>query len=232
VTIENTNDSAHSLVATAMILANLTVSKHLSDKGIVLPNRFHESLRGMQLGPEFKATGNPHVDSFIMVKRYARACYAVDKKGHFGLGLTDYVHFTSPMRRYADVVVHRILAGIVYEDLEAEVAWINHRSTVTRSCQTIYLDWKKLRYLGTLPDPHTVWVTGVSKSGILWFMPSLSLNGFTHVSNIEPVQYWTYDGNSLNGNNVKISVGDKLQASVTNISLITSEVSLKVQKID
>jgi ribonuclease R len=215
-----------------MILANLTVSKHLSEKGVVLPNRFHESLRGMQLGPEFKTTGNVHVDSFIMVKRYARACYAVDKKGHFGLGLTDYVHFTSPMRRYADVVVHRILAGIVYEDLEAEVAWINHRSTVVRSCQNIYLDWKKLRYLSSLPGPHTVWVTGVSKSGILWFMPSLSLNGFVHVSSIEPRQYWVYDGISLNGSDVRISVGDRLHANVCDISLITSEVSLKVQKID
>jgi exoribonuclease R len=232
VSIENTNDSAHSLVATAMILANLTVSKHLSEKGVVLPNRFHESLRGMQLGPEFKTTGNAHVDSFIMVKRYARACYAVDKKGHFGLGLTDYVHFTSPMRRYADVVVHRILAGIVYEDLEAEVAWINHRSTVVRSCQNIYLDWKKLRYLSSLPGLHTVWVTGVSKSGILWFMPSLSLNGFVHVTSIEPSQYWVFDGSSLNGNSVKISLGDKLQATVTNVSLISTEVSLKVQKID
>jgi len=231
VTIENTNDSAHSLVATAMILANLTVSKHLSEKGVVLPNRFHETLRGMQLGEEFKATGNTHVDSFIMVKRYARACYAVDKKGHFGLGLTDYVHFTSPMRRYADVVVHRILAGIVYEDLEAEVAWINHRSKVVRALQNIYLDWKKLRYLATLPDPHTVWVTGVSKSGLLWFMPDLSVNGFVHVSSILPTQYWTYDGSSLSGNNVKISVGDRLQAYITKVSLVTLEVTLKVQKI-
>jgi exoribonuclease R len=123
---ENTNDISHALIATAMILANITVSKHLSYRNIKLPNRFHESLRGFTT-PNFEKTGNEFVDSFIMIKKFARACYAVDKKGHFGLDITDYVHFTSPMRRYADVVVHRLLAGYQIEDecLEDEVLWIN-----------------------------------------------------------------------------------------------------------
>jgi len=204
VTLEDTNDVAHSLVATAMILANLTVSKHLT---CPLPNRFHETLRGMQIPAEFVSTGNPIVDSFILVKRYARACYAVDKKGHFGLGITDYVHFTSPMRRYADVLVHRILAGHQF-DLEGEVSWLNKRASLVKAAQDIYLGWKKHRWLKTLPNPHTIWVTGVSKAGIMWFMPSLSLNGFIHVSVLEPKQYWVHDGDTLRGNEATISVGD------------------------
>jgi len=45
---ENTNDESHSLVATAMILGNLVVSKHLADKGVSIPNRFHDTLRGFR----------------------------------------------------------------------------------------------------------------------------------------------------------------------------------------
>jgi exoribonuclease-2 len=105
--VESTNDDSHNIVATVMILANLVVSKHLKYCQVTLPNRFHDILHGMK-NITFTSTGNELVDSFIMVKRYARACYSVDKKGHFGLGLTDYVHFTSPMRRYADVIIHRI----------------------------------------------------------------------------------------------------------------------------
>lgn len=212
--LEETNDAAHSLVATAMILANLTVSKHLADAGLVLPNRFHETLRGMQEPADFISTGNIHVDSFIKVKRYARACYAVDKKGHFGLGLTDYVHFTSPMRRYADVIVHRILAGHYYVDLETEVTWLNERAKLVRAAQDIYMSWKKIRWLKTLPGPHEIWVTGVSKAGVLWFMPSLSLNGFLHISLLEPKQFWAFDNDTLLGLEECVKVGDKMTATI------------------
>jgi len=217
VTLEETNDAAHSLVATAMILANLTVSKHLSDSGLVLPNRFHETLRGIREPADFVSTGNIHVDSFIKVKRYARACYAVDKKGHFGLGLEDYVHFTSPMRRYADVIVHRILAGHYYTDLETEVLWLNQRASLVKAAQDIYMGWKKARWLKSLPGPHEIWVTGVSKAGILWFMPSLSMNGFIHISALEPKQFWAYDKDTLFGLKESIRVGDKMMARLVRV---------------
>ena len=225
VKMEETNDMAHSLVATAMILANLTVSKHLADRG--LPNRFHETLRGMQVPAEFVPTGNPHVDSFILIKRYARACYSVDKKGHFGLGLNEYVHFTSPMRRYADVIVHRILAGHIYSDIESEVTWLNQRASLVRMAQDLYVQWKKLRWLKSLPGPHSIWVTGVTKAGILWFMPSLSLNGFLHVSALTPKQYWSYDGTRLCGRDRTVSLGDQLSAVVESI-YTTGELVLRL----
>jgi len=231
--MENTNDIAHTLVATAMILANLTVSKHISDSGLSLPNRFHESLHGIQTPPDYVSTGNPQVDSFILVKRYARAFYAVDKKGHFGLGLKDYVHFTSPMRRYADVIVHMILAGHTYQNIESEVDWLNRRATLVRTAQDIYLGWKKTRYLKSIQTPttqHDIWVTGISKGGILWFMPSLSFNGFIHVSLLKPTQYWIFSDNTLRGSysNTLIKVGDKLSAFVENIDEITGEIKLRL----
>ena len=228
---ENTNDAAHSLVATAMILGNLVVSKHLAENGVVIPNRFHDSLRGFST-PSFKATGNTYVDSFIMVKRYARAYYSVDEKGHFGLGIKDYVHFTSPMRRYADVLVHRLLAGYAYEDLEYEVDWLNRRALLVRTAQDLYTGWKTIRWLKTLPGPLEIWVTNVSKAGIMWFMPSLSLNGFLHVTELAPTQYWKFENDTLVGttSGSVIKLGDKLIANVKNIDEITSSVSLSLHQ--
>ena len=226
---ENTNDESHSLVATAMILGNLVVSKHLAEKGIVIPNRFHDTLRGFN-AQNFHTTQNEFVDSFIIVKRYARAYYSLDERGHFGLGLKEYVHFTSPMRRYADVLVHRLLAGHAYSDLDAEVNWLNHRSCVVRSIQDLYIKWKSIRWLRQLPGPHEIWVSGVSKAGILWFMPSLSLNGFLHISELKPVQYWKFDGEMLIGTKSghTISLGLKLLAHVASIDEVTNTVSLKL----
>ena len=197
--LEETNDSAHSLVATAMILANLTVSKHLAERGVRLPNRFHAPLRGFVRPEGMVTTHNEVVDSFLLVKRFSRACYSVDEKGHFGLGVTDYVHFTSPMRRYADVLVHRLLAGMSIPDLVEQVEHLNHRSRVVRSLQDLYERWKVLRYLATLPGPHTVYITDVKAVGVLWFMPSLMLNGFCHVSMLRPRQFWSLSQDSLGG---------------------------------
>jgi exoribonuclease R len=227
---ESTNDDSHKLVATAMVLANLIVSKHLNFSQVRLPNRFHESLHGMTK-PNFHSTGNQHVDSFIMVKRYARACYCVDKKGHFGLGLTDYVHFTSPMRRYADVLVHMLLSGAVFNEqaLDDEVEWMNFRSSVVRSIQDLYNNWKitrQIQYqLECGSNQFDIWITDVKKGGVLWFMPEFSLNGFTHVSMLSPKQFWYFDysKNTLSGqvNAATVAVGKRFIASIESIDPVT-----------
>ena len=228
---EDTNDISHTLVATAMILANLIVSKHLSEKNVLIPNRFHESLKGIKI-PEFDSTGNELVDSFIIVKRFARACYSIDKKGHFGLGIKDYVHFTSPMRRYADVLVHRLLAGYQIDDLEEQVEWINLRANVVRSAQDMYKNWKVLCWIEEMGKDkvYEIWVTGINASGIIWFMPSLSLNGFFHVSNFEPKEMWKFEDNKLIGTNSlnEIGLGRKLNCKIKEINKITGEVFLDI----
>jgi exoribonuclease R len=227
---ENTSDISHSLVATAMILANITVSKHLSSQNVKLPNRFHESLRGFTT-PNFEKTGNEFVDSFIMIKKFARACYAVDKKGHFGLDITDYVHFTSPMRRYADVIVHRLLAGYQIEDdvLQDEVLWMNKRATLVRSCQDTYITWKVNRWLKKTNDLYEIWITGINKSGILWFIPNLSINGFMHVSSLGKEQ-WEFIDETLIGktSNKVIKIGSKLMIKVDKIDDITGLIIIKI----
>jgi len=220
---ESTNDAAHSLVATAMILANMTVSHHLTLKGITIPNRFHSTLRGFRPSPI--ATGNSEVDSFILVKRFARAYYSVDEKGHFGLDLKEYVHFTSPMRRYADVIVHNLLAGLQYTDLEEQVTHLNHRATVVRSLQDLYERWKTMRWIQTLPadTKHKVYVTDVKSAGIMWFIPSLLLNGFSHVATLQPSQFWAYQNalNHLTGASRTVGLGDALDATLSELNPLT-----------
>jgi ribonuclease R len=56
-------------------------------------------------------TGNEALVSELVLRCQARAVYAPDNLGHFGLGLARYCHFTSPIRRYADILVHRALVG-------------------------------------------------------------------------------------------------------------------------
>jgi ribonuclease R len=222
----STTTPAHQLVATSMIMANMLVSKHLAERGVALPNRFHESLRGYDVS-RAPVTGDSIVDRFILLKRYARACYKVDERGHFGLGLEHYVHFTSPMRRYADVIVHKLLAGYSVETaaLEAEVEWINKRSYTCRVIQDLYEQWKVIGWLKRLPTCPDVLVTSVSKAGVQWFMPSLSLNGFTHISQLQPKQFYDFDmaAQTLTGRTTgaTFTVSGKKHARLVSVDAVT-----------
>jgi exoribonuclease R len=213
--LESTTDDAHSLVSTAMILCNLVVSHHLKGRGLDLPNRFHAPLRGIPV--EKQPDPDDLAATFCLLKKMARAEYSVNQHGHFGLGLTDYVHFTSPMRRYADIVVHMILAGADFAkaELEAEVAALNRRATFVRSLQRYYTTIKTDRWLRARGiERHAVTVTSVAAAGVQWFMPSLLLNGFCHVSRLQPAQRWLLDSTgALAGLSKQIRLWDRLTAT-------------------
>ncbi len=234
---ESTNDVAHGLVATAMILANLVVSKHLQIRGVIIPNRFHETLRGYK-HDERPTTGHPTVDSFILVKRFARAYYSIDQRGHFGLGLTDYVHFTSPMRRYADVLIHKLLAGwkVSPAILEQEVAWINTRAHFCKVLQDLYTHWKVVHWIKSIRVLDPVYCTDVKRAGVMWYMPSLLLNGFTHVSGLVPSQFWTFneEEQSLSGSqsNKTIHAGQQMTPILNRIDPVTGELQLFLTHIN
>ena len=110
---------AYLVIAEFMILANSIVATYLAEKGICGPFRNHKA---KQVAPEREVIINDltlarqHPESYpienIATRMYLtmeRAFYAPALEGHFGLGLPAYLHFTSPIRRYADLVVHRMV---------------------------------------------------------------------------------------------------------------------------
>ncbi len=232
---DTTNDAAHSVVSVAMILANMVISKQLHGCGVRIPNRFHDVLRGIPHGHNaFPSTGNSNVDSFLLIKRYAKALYSCDQWGHFGLRLQEYVHFTSPMRRYADIITHRLLAGYHYDDdaLDEEVVYLNARVNHCRKLQEVYTSWKIAQWYTAHPETHTVYITDVKQVGVMWYMPTLSLNGFTHVRQIKPSQYYTFDlrTQSLVGatDGIRISLGQPITAVLVEMDPITCVPNLEL----
>ena len=100
---ETNIDQAHKIVETLMILTNLTVSQHIPHE---IPHRFHSKLIDHFDHfdhPIFDITDNEVVNSILTIKKYRNAIYDSRNKGHFGLNLSSYTHFTSPIRRYFDV---------------------------------------------------------------------------------------------------------------------------------
>jgi ribonuclease R len=131
------NDESHQLVEEFMLLANEAVAKETQRRNVPCIYRIHEkpdpdrlnefrknaATAGLKLGDMTQRKevmrmltairGRP--DEFRLkidfLKSLRRAAYSPDPLGHYGLHKANYLHFTSPIRRYADLVAHRVLAG-------------------------------------------------------------------------------------------------------------------------
>lgn len=142
---------AHRLIEEFMLLANETVARHL--EGLRVPSlyRIHEEpnpvkveefaeiarsfghnfsmhgpipQRGFQyLAREINGLAEERMLSYLMLRSMQRARYTPQNLGHFGLAMKTYTHFTSPIRRYPDLVVHRILREVLEQGRGGEEEW-------------------------------------------------------------------------------------------------------------
>jgi ribonuclease R len=147
---------AYEMIEDLMLLANETVGEELSRRGIAAPFRVHgrpDAARIAQFGAVAEAfglqlpedagahpkqlqsvlaeiAGTPHEGplGYLLLRAMQQAVYAVENVGHFALAASDYVHFTSPIRRYPDLVVHRLVRALARgEAIERTTAAVNAR---------------------------------------------------------------------------------------------------------
>jgi ribonuclease R len=132
---------AHRLIEEFMLMANETVARHLERLGVPSLYRVHEEpdpsrveefaeiarsfghkfsmhgpapQRGFQrLAREIRGLAQERMLSYLMLRSMQRARYTPQNLGHFGLAMKTYTHFTSPIRRYPDLIVHRILREVI-----------------------------------------------------------------------------------------------------------------------
>lgn len=132
---------AHRLIEEFMLLANETVAGHLESLDVPLLYRIHEepnpekiaefaeiaasfghkfSMHGpipqrgfQQLAGEIQGKPEERMLSYLMLRSMQRARYTPHNEGHFGLAMKTYTHFTSPIRRYPDLIVHRVLREVI-----------------------------------------------------------------------------------------------------------------------
>ena len=144
--LEINQDIAHKIIATLMILTNITISKHIPN---TIPQRYHRKIKS-----EFiieKYFDNEIIDAIFSIKQYRPAIYDATKEGHFGLGVSSYTHFTSPIRRYFDVIIHRLLSGVEYENLDIILQHINNREVYIEKIDKLYKTLKILSFLESQP---------------------------------------------------------------------------------
>jgi ribonuclease R len=146
-----------------------------------------------------RAAGRPeeHVVNMLALRAMQQARYAAENRGHFALAFDAYLHFTSPIRRYADLVVHRaVLASLAggptlerlrgfAAQLEGVATRISWRERVAMVAERDMADLKKCafmaRHLGS-SFPGTV--TGVAQQGLYVTLDPFFVEGLVHVSTL------------------------------------------------
>lgn len=142
--LETNNDVAHKVIETLMILTNITISKHNPN---IIPQRYHCKIRSEFVVENY--FDNEIINAIFSIKQYRPAIYDASQEGHFGLGLSSYTHFTSPIRRYFDVIIHRLLSGVEYENLDIVLQHINKREVYIEKIVKLYETLKILSFLET-----------------------------------------------------------------------------------
>ena len=223
---------AHKLIEEFMIQANVAAAETLEAKRLPLIYRVHDapSLAKQESLREFLATlslplargGQLKPSSFngilsrvkggdyevlvneVVLRSQSQAIYAPENIGHFGLNLRRYAHFTSPIRRYADLVVHRALIGAlslgkdgISRDQEGRLdeiaALISAAERRAMAAERETVDRLIATHLASrLDEDFSGRISGVTKAGLFVKLPQFGTDGFIPVSTLGD-DYYIYD---------------------------------------
>jgi ribonuclease R len=252
-------DITHQLVEEFMLKANEIVATELSRRGVSLIYRIHEepSEENMseffalartlgfplsekpsvseiqQLFEAVKKTPFAQQLSVSFIRSMKLAYYSSENVGHYGLSLEHYCHFTSPIRRYSDLVIQRLLFDEQPEplDLEKIALKCSEQERISFKAEMSVKTLKKLRLLQSFhrDDAHRIYpavVTKVKPFGLFFELPELVIEGFLHISELED-DYFIFipERNILKGRSSGKThgVGEKIQIKLLAIDLILLE---------
>lgn len=259
------NDESHQLIEEYMLLANEAVASQLMSGSRPGLYRVHEKpsdLRLKEFREEVLSHGIPcgnlskqsEVQKLLallkdsplgpalkigLLKSLARARYAVEPLGHYGLAKKKYTHFTSPIRRYADLVVHRALFdkhGPLAESLYEIAQHISDTERNSADAERDSKDVKLYAFLNGQIDTRNLvrydaLVTDVRNFGFFVDVPALSMSGVVPLSTMVDDFYVFFDSkNQLVGRRTRrtIKLGDRVTVQVARVNSFKKQVDFQL----
>ncbi len=250
-------DESHQLIEECMVAANEAVATELWTRGIKILARLHEppdeekleelqanlAILGFHPGnlsdpknlAKFLKDTQSHPLRYhahtMVLRSMKRACYSAEKIGHFGLAKDFYAHFTSPIRRYPDLVLHRQLAdyldgkgGKMPQNYLMQTAFLaTEREQVADDASRQLIEIKKFRFLQQQldekkPIEYRAVVAKCTNYGVFIDIPDLAMGGMIHISNLSK-QFVRFNpaNESLSAGSATYRVGTVVQVQVANV---------------
>jgi ribonuclease R len=256
-------NEAHKIIEECMISANVCAAKYIAKSKFPCLYRVHEEpadekiedLRGFlsdlelrlgapskkveskdyaELSAQIKGRDDYHMIQTLMLRSMKQAIYKAENDGHFGLALTHYAHFTSPIRRYPDLLVHRAIKHIIRKhkrsdymySLERMVLMGEHCSNNERRANEATRDAEfalKCEYmLDKVGQSYEAHITGVVAFGLFVELDEHYVEGLIHITNL-PKDFYIFEPKThqLVGENrgLKFGLNDKVRITVTRVDM-------------
>jgi ribonuclease R len=258
---------AYNMVEELMLLANEVVARDLSERKVAAIYRVHGAPNeekvmvfaelsrslGFRLDEDIaehpgklahflaSVSDTPHAEvlSYLLLRAMQQATYATDNIGHFGLAADDYVHFTSPIRRYPDLAVHRVVRKIArgeplhgkklkseLAEQAAESSRLERRAMlIEREVVDLYRAMLMREHVG---EEYNATITGITEHGIFAAIESPSVDVFCRIAALPPDQYQTDQyGTRLFGlaSGASYALFDRLRVTIEDVSIARRRIS-------
>lgn len=263
---------AHRLIEEMMLAANVAVAKFLSSKEIPSLYRTHEPPDPLKIGllqkfitqmgskanlsgdrlqkkltkalQEFTNEAQSNIIHILTLRSMSQAKYTLENIGHFGLGFDFYTHFTSPIRRYPDLIIHRLIKNQIglsqyrllsEEDVQTAGTWLSaceQRSAKSeRQIQAI----KKARFMHDMVgEKFEGMISSVTKFGLFVLLRQYNIDGLVRLEDLggNGPGSWEYDEENLRlvskKSGFSYSIGEALEVLVSAVDIEQGQVNFSL----
>ena len=264
---------ANTIIEEFMLAANETIAEHMFWANIPFVYRIHEEpneekltnfnefVHNLGYAVRFGGTVHPKalqeiiekvkgkseetVVSTLLLRSMMKAKYSPECSGHFGLAAKYYCHFTSPIRRYPDLIIHRIIKEYInggisdkrMKNLETAVVFASKQSSETertaQDAEREVEDLKKAEYMSDkIGEEYDGMISSVTGFGVFVELPN-TIEGLIHISNMDD-DYYIYDEKhlSLVGERTKkiYKLGDPIRIRVAKVDVEAHDIYFEIVK--
>ena len=265
---ESVHDESHQIIEEFMLAANIAVAQELTDRDIGFLRRIHPDPSELKmqafakfaraLGYSFdrpqsrpdlqklldEVQGKPieRAVNYALLRSLSAAEYSGRAMGHYALAVGNYCHFTSPIRRYPDLEVHRLLDQLhkgrknVRGPSELELTKLGkHCSLTERRADTAERELTRIKLLTYMEDrigeELEAVVTGVEPFGLFCQGIGIPVEGLAHISSLSATDYFDYDAGtfSLTGRRgARYQLGDRVRVTVARVDVDRRELDFRI----
>ena len=263
-------NTAHKIIESFMLEANETVAEHICNLGLPCMYRVHEQPDSMKMGNFFALLSSigEHIKSTpekvtpkqlqqllvrvkdkpysevvnkVMLRSLQKARYASKNLGHYGLAAEFYCHFTSPIRRYPDLMVHRILKNCVlnkpdqarldfYNEFIGEACLLSsEREQLAESAERAVDELKKTEYmLDKVGNRYKGTISGATSFGVFVELDN-TVEGMCAINDLPEDTYTVIENQyMLKGKRHQYQLGGKVEVEVLSVNLKRRQINFKI----